>query len=67
METNGPANLLLLCLNCHAWVESHRGSAQTSGLLVSQQENPADQPLWRRGEWVLLDDVGGMTRCPVIA
>lgn len=32
---NLPANLVHLCRSCHAWVESNRTQAITSGWLVS--------------------------------
>ena len=58
-DTNSPANLLLLCLPCHAWVESNRTEAYDLGLLIHQSANPTEVPvlLFRPG-WVYLDDLG---------
>ena len=39
--TNSPANLVLLCRDCHRWVESHRSAARMSGWLVPQGQDPA--------------------------
>lgn len=36
------ANCLTLCLECHAWVESHREVAFTCGFLVSQFRDPRE-------------------------
>ncbi len=60
-ETNLPGNLLWLCRECHAYVESHRRAAMADGLLVGQLETPSLVPLLYRGRWSLLDDDGGVT------
>lgn len=45
---NAPANLLALCgsgtVGCHGWIESHRNSALTRGLLLRQAEDPLAVP-----------------------
>lgn len=48
-QTNSLANLLLLCEDCHAWVESHREQALELGLLVRQGVDPASVPVWLDG------------------
>lgn len=58
-ETNRPANLLLLCVACHAWVESHRAASVRLGLLVKSGATPARMPVLLARGRVLLDDVGG--------
>jgi 5-methylcytosine-specific restriction protein A len=60
-DANSPANLLLLCLSCHARVESYREWAREVGLLLMQTQTPADCPLWWHGVRVLLDDDGRVT------
>lgn len=57
-DTNRPANLVLLCLQHHAWVESQRDTARHSGYLVPQHANPADVPIVCHGRWVWLTDDG---------
>lgn len=57
-ETNGPANLVLLCLTHHAWVESNREVARSSGYLVPQHANPEDVLLVWHGEWTWLGSDG---------
>lgn len=57
-ETNLPANLVLLCLEHHAWVESNRDVARQSGYLVAQQTRPEDVPIVRHGAWTWLCDDG---------
>jgi hypothetical protein len=52
---------LRCCLNCHALIESQRADAMFAGFLVSQYADPADTPVWRLGQWVVLDDMGGWT------
>lgn len=54
-DTNLPPNLLLLCPDCHAQIESHRAVAQSMGWLVVQAANPADVAvLMQRDRWVYL-------------
>jgi 5-methylcytosine-specific restriction protein A len=60
-ETNSPANLILLCLPCHALVESRREWARERGLLVGQSQTPADVPVLWHGVRVLLCDDGRIT------
>lgn len=43
--TNRPANLVLLCRQCHRWVEAHRSVALDMGWLVLQGHDPASVPL----------------------
>lgn len=55
-STNGPAGLILLCENCHSWVESHRDLARQRGFLVPQHAEPADVALIWHGQWSWLAD-----------
>jgi hypothetical protein len=54
-ETNGAANLLLLCgsgtTGCHGLIEAGRAMAHESGQLLWQTQDPAEVPVWilRRG------------------
>lgn len=66
-ETNLPANLIVVCRDCHDWVESSRETALDRGLLVPQHKTPAEVPLIRHGVWCLLDDEGGVTPVEVAA
>lgn len=59
-ETNGPANLVVVCLEHHVWLEKNRDLARQRGYLVRQHVDPADVPLVHCGEWVYLTDDGGV-------
>ncbi len=59
-DTNTAANCLLLCVPCHAWVESNREEALHFGYLVRQGHNPAEVPVWIGWRWVYLTETGGM-------
>ncbi|MBF6277000.1 HNH endonuclease [Nocardia nova] len=59
-DTNAPQNLIRVCHRCHAEIESQRDWARGLGYLVRQSHDPAEVPIWLRGRWFLLDDVGGM-------
>lgn len=60
-STNGAANGLLLCRECHTWVESNRTEALLHGLLVLQIASPAQSAVLYRGSYVYLDDLGNIT------
>lgn len=60
-DTNTASNALLLCGDCHADIESNRDTAINRGWLVPQHHNPADIPVFYRGTWVYLDDLGGLS------
>lgn len=57
---HSPANLLHLCLDCHAWVESNRTEADALGLLVLHAEDPAAKPVETIYGRVFLTDDGGL-------
>lgn len=63
-DANSPAGILHICLPCHNAIESFRGVARERGFLISQHNvAPASHiGVWRRGELVLLDDLGGVVR-----
>jgi 5-methylcytosine-specific restriction protein A len=48
-DTNSPPNLLTVCLDHHAWIESHRMESLAAGLLLRQSDDPAQVPVdtWR--------------------
>lgn len=46
---NCPENLILLCSECHAWIESHRADSIADGWLVSKWADPAAVPLVLHG------------------
>lgn len=61
-HTNCPCNLIFLCHDCHAWVESNRTLALATGYLVSQHvEEPFGVELTWKGRLVLLDCSGCAT------
>ena len=57
-DTNGAANCVLLCIYCHRDIEAYREAAIDFGFLVPQGKKPAETPLRRHKQWVLLDDFG---------
>lgn len=40
-KINSPANLVLLCGSCHAYIEAHRDAAYSTGWLVHRWDDPA--------------------------
>lgn len=44
-DIHSPANLLLLCLDCHTWVESNRTASYDAGWLVHRGTDPAQVPV----------------------
>lgn len=68
-DTNRPPNGLATCDPCHLWVELNRERAFGFGWLLHQAQVPAEEPVLRRGVWVLLDDAGDFERvaAPVVA
>jgi hypothetical protein len=53
--TNGPTSAILLCRPCHQWVESNRSLATDQGWLVPSRVDPGIVPIWRHGQWWLLE------------
>ena len=64
VDTNGPANLLLLCDPCHGWVESRRDIARVWGLLVSQNWDPAQIEVRLVCGWTYLSPSGTYSGLP---
>lgn len=62
LETNLPANLLLLCgsgvTGCHGWIEDNRIEAKRLGLLVPAEHIPDETVVRLRYGTVLLDNDG---------
>lgn len=59
---NQPSNLVVLCLACHADIESHRAQAYEDGWLVKRGVDlPSEVPIrtWR-GDFLFLIDEGGL-------
>lgn len=55
------SNCQLLCPPCHSWVTSNTSEARDVGAYVSKFGiPPAEVPVLRYGQWVLLDDQGGV-------
>ena len=63
-DTNSPANLILLCAECHALIESYRVHAFAAGWLVRQGHDPAMTTLAYKGRPVLLNHAGQIQECP---
>ena len=62
------SNCAFLCPPCHRWVTANTLAAKELGLYVSKFGTPpAEVPVWRRGQRVLLDDEGGITPAGVVA
>jgi hypothetical protein len=57
---NRASNCLMLCRQCHAAVESKRELALELGFIVRQGQVPAEVPISRCGQWVLLADDGSI-------
>ena len=67
-STNLPSSLIAVCRNCHSWIEGHLEVARLRGWSVRQSVGqPAGVPVLRLGEWVLLDDEGGISPVDLIA
>lgn len=64
-ETNGAANLLVLCgsgtTGCHGIVESNREDAMQSGLILRQSQTPSEVAVLINGGWFMLDNDGNKT------
>lgn len=60
-DTNLAANCVFVCDQCHRLMESYRFEYGQRGWLVAQGKKPCETPLWRQGQWVLLDDLGYVT------
>jgi len=61
-STNGVANGLWLCPDCHRFIEANRTIALELGWLIAQEDTecpePADAPLVYRGVWMYLTNDG---------
>jgi len=57
-DIHAAANLVLLCRDCHTWVETHRTEASEHGWLVLRRDprEPIDVPVWCAGEWWWVTD-----------
>ena len=57
-DTNSASNCVLVCEQCHRFIESYRHEFLERGWLVAQGKSPGETPIWRHSHWVLLDDHG---------
>lgn len=55
-----PANIIDLCRGCHGWVTEHPAESYAKGWSVRSTENSADVPVFYRGTWIRLDDLGNI-------
>ncbi|MBX6357905.1 MAG: hypothetical protein IRZ05_18880 [Micromonosporaceae bacterium] len=53
------SNLVHGCRMCHDWCHARPAEAYDFGLMLREWQDPAVEPVLRRGQWVLLDDDGG--------
>lgn len=58
LDANDPSNLLTVCLLHHAFIEQHRTWALDNGLLVRQNESPADVAVKTLHGWALMTPDG---------
>lgn len=63
-DSNSPAALLHLCLDCHGLIESRREWALSNGLLIRQTADPARIAVRLGGRKVLLDNTGRYLPAP---
>jgi len=54
------SNLICVCHLCHGYIERHRAAAYAMGWLVRSPIEPVNVRLKYRGQWALLDNVGGI-------
>ncbi len=49
---------VVICRDCHTWIESQRTLALEQGWLISQhdQRDPSEIPIYVIGEWFTIDD-----------
>ena len=55
-EIHSPANLVVLCRDCHTFVEHNRAEATEQGWLVPRRDprHPRDVPVFADGVWYLV-------------
>ena len=63
-DTNGLANLILLCSQDHQRLESHRTAAYRAGLLLRSNEDPAAIPVLWHSRLVFLGHDGSVIPAP---
>lgn len=54
-----PTNGLASCRFCHSIITHDEKVGLPKGWCLKSYQDPATNPVYRRGEWVLLDDEGG--------
>jgi 5-methylcytosine-specific restriction protein A len=59
---NQASNLVVLCGDCHRWIESYRNAARDRGWLLHRSDNPWEEPIFSHLHgYVLLGDDGSVT------
>lgn len=62
---NQPSNLVLLCVECHGWIETNRWQAYEDGWLVRRNHDPRLTPIASRdGHDITLHNDGTKTSTP---
>lgn len=59
--------LVAICEPCHQWIHQHPADATDLGWMVNSWADPAEIPVYRYRQWVLLDDEGGISPAEVTA
>lgn len=54
-------NGLAICSDCHTYIHGHPAESYRNGWIVHGFDYPEDEPVLRRGRWVLLHEDGTMT------
>lgn len=57
------SNGLHACRPCHSWVSLYPFGARAKGWALWSYEDSALEPVYHRGQWVLLGDDGSVTPC----
>ena len=60
-ESGDTANALFLHFKCHERIERNRTEALDRGWLIRQSDEPTIVPVFRIGEWVVLNNDGTYT------
>lgn len=55
------ANCIFICSDDHTYIHGHPAESYRNGWIVHGFDYPEDEPVLRRGRWVLLHEDGTMT------
>lgn len=57
------ANGLGACMDCHDYLHGHTAESYDNGWIVHWWDDPAVEPVLRRGRWVWLNEDGTVIEC----